>query len=146
VRMAQMYKEMGLANNSFMLALFNPKLQGVDPYSPDLSIEQMAMIAVECKSNFWFFIREILKAPAIAGGEAIRFQANRGNMALYWLFFNHVTTILIQIRQTGKSFSTDGLMVYLMNIRCTNTMINLLTKDDILRSANITRIKEMDSE
>lgn len=67
-------------------------------------------------------------------------------MALYWLFFNHITTILIQIRQTGKSFSTDGLMVYLLNIRCANTSINLLTKDDILRSANITRLKEIDSE
>ncbi len=67
-------------------------------------------------------------------------------MAVYWLFFNHVTTILIQIRQTGKSFSVDGLMTLLMNILCTNTMINLLTKDDILRSANITRLKEMDSE
>ena len=141
-----MYKEMGLSNNSFMLALINPKLQGVNPYSPNLSIEQMSMIAIESKLNFWYFVREILKAPAIAGGEAVRFEANRGNMALYWLFFNHITTILIQIRQTGKSFSVDGLMVYLMNIRCTKTMINLLTKDDILRSANITRIKEMDSE
>lgn len=146
VRIAQLYKTMNISNHSFMLTLMNPSLRGVDPFSPNLSVEQMAAIAVECKSNFFYFIREVLKAPAIAGGEAVPFQANRGNMALYWLFFNHITTILIQIRQTGKSFSVDGLMVYLMNIRCTNTMINLLTKDDILRSANITRIKEMDSE
>ena len=146
VRIAMLYREMKVRNHSFMLALLNPSLRGVDPYSSKLTLEQMAAIAIECKSNFWYFVREILKAPAIAGGDSVPFQANRGNMALYWLFFNHITTILIQIRQTGKSFSVDGLMVYLMNIRCTNTMFNLLTKDDILRSANITRIKEIDSE
>lgn len=137
---------MGVVNNSFMLALINPKLQGIDPFSPNLTIEEMASIAIECKINPFFFFREVLKAPAIAGGNAVRFEANRGNIATYWLFFNHITNILIQIRQTGKSFSVDGLMTLLLNIICSNTMINLLTKDDILRSANITRLKEMDSE
>lgn len=129
-----------------MLALLNPKLQGVDPYDPNLTVEQMAMIAIECKSNFFYFIREVARAPSTSGIGTSPFEANRGNMALFWLFFNHITTILIQIRQTGKSFSTDTLMVYLMNIKCTNTMINLLTKDDILRAANIKRIKDIDME
>ena len=74
------------------------------------------------------------------------FEANRGNMAAYWLFFNHVTFILIQIRQTGKSLSIDGLMTLLLNIVCTNTDINLLTKDDVLRSKNIARLKDIDFE
>jgi hypothetical protein len=146
VRIANLYKEMGIRNNSFMLALFNPELQGVDPFSSKLTMEQMASIAIECKSNPFYYFREIVKAPAIAGGQSIQFEANRGNMALYWLFFNHITTILIQIRQTGKSFSVDALMTLLLNIVCSNTSINLLTKDDILRAANITRLKEIDSE
>lgn len=146
IRIAALYKSMGIKNHAFMLALINPNLQGIDPFDPRLSVEQMAMVAMECKINPWYFFREILKAPAIAGGEAIRFEANRGNMALYWLFFNHITVILIQIRQTGKSFSVDGLITLLLNIVCTSTSINLLTKDDILRSANITRLKEIDSE
>ncbi|MCX6897036.1 MAG: hypothetical protein NTZ16_16430, partial [Verrucomicrobia bacterium] len=42
-----------------------------------------------------------------------------------------------------KSFSTDTLMNWLMNIVCTNTQINLLTKDDTLRRQNIERIKNI---
>ena len=54
--------------------------------------------------------------------------------------------MLVQIRQTGKSFSTDVLMSYLLNIRCSNTQINLITKDERLRGANIRRIKNIDLE
>lgn len=146
LRMASLYREMKITNNSFMLSLLDPSLQGVDPYDPNLSMEQMAKIAIECKRNFWYFIREIARAPGIAGGNVVMLEANRGNMALYWLFFNHITLLLIQIRQTGKSFSSDVLMDYLLEIRCTNTQINLLTKDDTLRSANITRLKDISSE
>lgn len=146
VRLASLYREMGIKNNSFMLALINKDLQGIDPFDPTLTLQTQLAIVYECKINAWYFFREILKAPAQAGAPGMRFEANRGNMALFWSFFNHIMIVLIQIRQTGKSFSTDGLMTYLMNIRCTNTEINLLTKDDTLRSSNIQRLKDIDAE
>ncbi len=146
VRLSLLFKEMGIKNNEFFLALINPNLRGIDPFDPNLTLEEIAAVTVECKINFWYFLREIAKAPSIAGGGSIPIRANRGNIALYWLFFNHITTMLIQIRQTGKSFSTDILMSYLLNIRCLNTQINLITKDDKLRSANIRRIKSIMSE
>ena len=127
VRLASIYKAMGISNNVFMLALHNPRLQGIDPYSKNLTIEQMAMIGVECKQNFWYAVRELLRAPATAGTESSVVEANRGNIALWWSFFNHITFLLIQPRQTGKSFSTDLLMTALMNFMCSNTQINLLT-------------------
>lgn len=55
-------------------------------------------------------------------------------------------TYLVQIRQTGKSISTDVLDSYLLNIRCRGTTINLLTKDDALRSENIQRLKDIIDE
>ena len=60
-------KLMGIKNNSFFLALHNQELQGIDPFSPNLSIEQMAAIGLEIKNNAWYFFREIARAPAIAG-------------------------------------------------------------------------------
>jgi len=39
-----------------MLALVNPKLQGVDPYSSKLTVEEMAAVAIECKVNPWYFL------------------------------------------------------------------------------------------
>lgn len=144
VRMAATYRAMGVKNNSFMLALINPELQGVDPFSPILTLEQKLAIAAECKINPWYYFREIARASPKSGNEVSVFECNRGNMALFWLFFNHVTLFLIQIRQSGKSFSMDSLAVYLMNIRCMNTQINLLTKDDTLRANTIERIKLID--
>lgn len=146
VELAAKYKIMGIENHLMILQLHNPRLQGIDPYSPHLTMEDMMDIAVECKTNFFYFIRECVRVPGSGYNNPIQFKANRGNIALYWLFFNHVTTMLIQIRQTGKSFSSDVLMTYLLNIRCTDTQINLLTKDDTLRSANLERLKDIEGE
>lgn len=144
VRLSAVYREMGIKNNSFILALLDRDLVGVDPFDPYISPMMQGKIAVECKLNPWYYFREIAKAPPRAGSDPINLQANRGNIALYWSFFNHILITLIQIRQTGKSFSVDELATYLMNIRCTNTEINLLTKDDSLRATNIERLKEID--
>lgn len=146
VRLASVYRSMGVRNHAFILALINPKLQGVDPHDPELSQQTKLMIATECKLNYWYYLREVIRVPAIGSSEGTYFEANRGNIASAWLFFNHITYTLIQPRQTGKSFSTDTLMVYLMDIGCLNTKINLLTKDDNLRRANILRLKDIRSE
>lgn len=142
VRLSALYREMNISNHGFILQLHDPSLQGVDPHDPDLPVEVMLKIALECKINPFYFFREVARVPGTGG----QFLANRGNMALYWLFYNHITVFLIQIRQTGKSFSTDTLMVSLTNIQCTNTKINLLTKDNTLRSSNLDRIKDIADE
>jgi len=146
VRLASVYRDMGVKNNVFHLALINQNLRGVDPFDPDLDETTMKQIYYECLINPWFFFREIARAPATSGVGSDPLQANRGNIALWWCFFNHVMVFLIQIRQTGKSFSTDQLMSYLMNILCRNTAINLLTKDDNLRRANVKRLKDIMAE
>jgi len=144
--LAQKLKIVGVENNLFFLALHNPELQGVDPFSPYLSLEQMAAIGIEIKNNPWYFFREIAKAPAIAGNQNSPIELNRANVALWWSFFNHITFLLVQPRQTGKSFSTDLLMELLYGFRCNNTQINLLTKDDKLRAENIKRLKDIYDE
>lgn len=140
------YEKMGIENRFFPLALVNPKLKGIDPHDPKLSIDQQVQIAIECKVNPWYFFREVLKAPASGSGSPIPIRANRGNIALWWLFFNHVTTMLIQPRQTGKSFSTDSLNCYNLQIACQNTIIHLYTKDDKLRTINVARLKALMDE
>lgn len=146
LRLALLYRSLGVKNHAFLLALINPALKGIDPHSKNLTETQKAMVALECAINPWYYFREVAKAPAIGGGDAVMQEANRGNIALYWLFFNHVMTFLIQIRQTGKSFSTDSLMTYLMNIGCRDTEINLLTKNDQLRATNVQRLKDIAGE
>ena len=146
VRQAQVLRAMGIKNHAFFLALIDVELEHLDPHSNLLTLEQMGRIAMECKDNPWYYFREVARAPAIGGTDPVPVEANRGNIALWWLFFNHVMTILIQIRQTGKSFSTDVLMSLLLNVVCVNTKINLLTKDDNLRKKNVERLKDIISD
>lgn len=146
LRIAGLYKSMGVKNHEFPLALINPDLRDIDPFNPDITLEEMTAVAIECKQNFMYYVREIVRVPGGAQDDPIMFRANRGNIALYWLFFNHITTLLMQIRQTGKSFSVDVLMRFLLNIRCTKTEINLLTKDETVRSSNLLRLKNIELE
>lgn len=143
LRLAHLYRdELKVKNWKFHLALMQPELSGVDPYDPNLDITTMAKIAFECKYNPWYYFREVARIPQV-GSVASPFLANRGNIALYWSFFNHINFGLLQPRQTGKSVSTDVLMVGLMFIWGYKTTINLITKDAKLRDANIERLKEM---
>lgn len=146
LELAAKYKTVGIKNNFFFLALHNPQLKDVDPHSDKLTLREKAMIALECRQNPWYYFREVARAPAIAGTKSGPVLANRSTIALWWCFFNHITIILTQPRQTGKSFATDQLMTVLLNFLCNNTQINLLTKDDTLRSANIARLKDIYDE
>jgi hypothetical protein len=134
---------MGISNCLFHLALHNKDLVGVDPHSKDITNEQIAMIIDEISENPWYMLREIVRIPAVASVDTTMLRGNRGNISLYWLFFNHITTMLIQPRQTGKSVSADALIGSLLSALTVNTDITLLTKDDALRVKNVTRLKEL---
>jgi hypothetical protein len=142
--LADKYRQMGIKNYYFMLALHNPKLQGVNPFDPNLTQEQKIDIFYECKTNPWYYFREVARVPAMAGSiEPVQFRANRGNIGFYWCFFNHITVILIQPRQTGKTIAGDMLSTYIIDIGGNNTKMFLLTKGTDLQTEAIARIKEM---
>jgi len=148
VELCAKYKLMGVKNHLFPLALVNQKLKGVDPFSEQVlqSRELMDMIALECRINPWYYFRECMRVPGQAGQAPIHLRANRGNIALFWAFFNHALFLLMQIRQTGKSLNLDGLNVGLLNIWCNKSTIGLLTKDEGLRARNIQRLKDIMDE
>lgn len=142
-KLAHLYRdELKVKNWKFPLALMQPELSGVDPFSETLDITTKAKIAFECRHNPWYYFREVARVP-VSGPVPSPFMANRGNIALYWSFFNHINFGLLQPRQTGKSVSTDILMVGLMFIWGYKTEINLITKDARLRDSNIRRLKGM---
>lgn len=144
VELAGLYKNMSVENYAFMLALHDQNLKGVDPYDPDITPDNAIRVAVECKLNFWYWVREIARDPAGTPEFPILFRANRGVIAAYWLFFNHAMTILIMIRQTGKSFGIDWLVMWLLNIGLTRSDLSYITKDDKLRGRELERLKSME--
>lgn len=140
LRLASLYKSMGIKNYYFHLALYQPELQGVDPYSDNLTSDQKAMIALEVEYNPWYFFREVLRVPN--GSNPLKFKANRGVISLLWCFFVGIDYALNMIRQTGKSVGCEGLEVWLVDFYYRNTDLLLYTKDDDLRKKSIARIKE----
>jgi hypothetical protein len=143
LKMVDLYAKMGVENNTWPLVLLQPELKNIDPFSTNLSVEEMLMIRNECKNNPWYFFREVVRIPPASGNNPVQFRANRGNMAMLWCYFNSVDFVLIQPRQTGKSVSTDCLMVDLIYILAMNTEISLITKDDSLRKGNVERLKKI---
>lgn len=138
-----LYRSMGIENCYFPLVLLQPELQGVDPYSKTLTERQKTMVAQEIQHNPWYFFREIARVPAQAGMKPNQYRLNRANVALYFSFFNNVDFALIMPRQLGKSLGTDLLIVWLELFKLWNSKINMLTKDNGLRVANVERIKNI---
>ena len=143
LRLATTLKRMGVRNHALVLLLIDPNLRNIDPHSETLTVSEMARIIVECKKNPWYYFREVARAPASSGAKDGRFIFTRGNFAMFWMFFNHITTVNIWPRQKGKSFCSDMMAIYLLNIGCRDTSMMLMTKDDQLRSTNIKRMRSI---
>ncbi len=143
IEYANLLSKMGVKNNAWPLQLHNPELRYIDP-NGNISLEEMLLVREECAVNPFYYFREIARAPGHTKENPKPIHANRGNMSVYWLFFNSITAYLIQIRQTGKSLTMDQLVLYLCNLHYFQKLVNLLTKDDGLRKQNMERIRELD--
>lgn len=119
LRTAELFRLQGNKNYYFLLQLNNPLLKGIDPYDPDLTSEQMVMVTEECRTNFWYFLREVCKLKP-----RVKFKANRGNISFIWAYLNHLTTYMIMPRQQGKMqergtliLKSDGTWVKIEDLR-----------------------------
>jgi hypothetical protein len=144
IRLAALYKSMGVRNHAFILSLLNPALENVDPHSENLTVEQMLAIGIECRMNPWYYLREVLKVAPLAGSAKFNVRANRGLITTYWLYFNHIQQILIQPRQTGKTFTLSSLLLLILNIVGQNTNNIFFTKDSGVRNDMMDKIRDLE--
>ena len=142
LRLAGLYKKMGIKNHAFLLALHDPVLQGVDPRSKNLSEELKHRIIVESFINPWYYFREVLRIQPEAGTDLVYLRANRANIAYIWLCLNHITSLLIMPRQTGKSLIVSEVISYITGIRANNTSSGFLLPGDSLRIKTAKKIRE----
>lgn len=146
LHLAEVYHALGVNNCAFHLSLLQPELKNVDPFDENLPIDVKASILYECKHNFWYFLREVVRVPVPGSLVPIHFQANRANVALYWFFMNHVMVLIVILRQTGKTTMLMVLVVYLLNFGSTNVFINLLTKSEGLKAETLKKVKDLFDE
>ena len=142
VELAKKLELSGVRNNKFFLALINPELRYIDPWDENHPEKVKLAIATEISINPWYFFREIARFDKKEfGGKRYYINANRGNIAAWWCYFNRQDYNLTQPRQSGKSTSSNWLVVWLMFFRYRDSDIFLLTKDNTLRQNNVRSIK-----
>lgn len=143
ITLAGKYAAMGIKNNAFHLSLLDPRLQGVDPHSPDLTDDEKLWIIQECQLNPWYSIREVIRLPPQSGPNPTPYIADRSLIALFWCYYNHIDIGMVKPRQTGKSVGMDALSTQLMALECFSNNIQLITKDSQLRRINVRRLRSM---
>lgn len=104
-------KEFGIKNNKFFLKLNNGDLQGINPHSKNLTEDQKRDIIQECKDNYWYFLREVVRIPFSDKGNT-PYVLKRNNLAYNYCMLSNYNVIYETIRQQGKLIDS---LLYLLH-------------------------------
>lgn len=135
-------KKLGIKNNMFFLKLYDPSLQGVDPFSPFISDDLILRIVNECIVNPWYFLRECVRIPDQGNTAGISYQLNRANLASAWCLLHGIDNYLVIPRQIGKTQSTLAIIDWAFLFGTTNSemmFLNMLAERAI---ENLGRLKD----
>jgi PHIKZ025 len=146
IQTAMDLKSLGIKNNAFFLALYNPDLADVDPFSPNLTKEQVQAIINECIINPWYFIRECVRIPEQGGGTGpgagSKFRLHRGNLAACWCFFRNIDLYLVIPRQCFKTHSMLACLNWAYIFGTSNSVFNFSNKSQKDSDDNLRKMKE----
>lgn len=126
--MHQYLQSMGIRKNDFMLSLLDPDLDGVNPYDPALNLVYKHKVFRECITNYWYFLREVVRLPSPKPGGDM-YELNRGNMAYNWCSVHNLNVFFEMPRQLGKTTAVDVRYLYIYNFGATNSKLAILHKN-----------------
>ena len=61
LKMYKIMQSLGIEDCDFFLALYDTRLIDIDPFDEDLTFEQQTWVFEEVKSNYWYFIENVLE-------------------------------------------------------------------------------------
>lgn len=114
---ARLLKAKGVKNYDFLLKLIDPSLEAIDPWVLDISgaknptIEYRRKVISECLKNPWYFLREVVRIKPISSKELQSYEANPGNIAQVFCFFNNLSSLLNGCRQISHKSSNLGILM-----------------------------------
>lgn len=140
---AQELKTLGIKNWYFMLEVKNPHFNifDLDPHSPDLSVEDIGRIILECKHNLWYWLREVARIPAKGAPQPYSVCLTRASCAATWCYEHSIDFMLNQPRQTFKTTIIELLSEYAFIFDFNNIDIPFMhiKEKDTLRNAEMFR-------
>ena len=135
-------KRRGIKNNMFFLKIYDRSLIGVDPFSVELTQDQVIRITHECYINPWYFLRECVRIPDQGNPAGIPYQLNRANLAMTWCFLNGIDTDTVIPRQVGKTQSALSILDWSFLYGTTNSEMMFLNIDAEKSRGNLARLKD----
>lgn len=143
LKLSIILNKMGIKNNLFPLAIYDKSLIGRDPHNlHDPSIELRQRIAFECKRNFWYFIREVIRVTA-SGSGGVPYILNRSNLAQAWTFLNSINGFQVMPRQIGKTIGTMCIIAWYLYIAGNHCTWGMFCKGIKLQNENVDRLKKL---
>jgi hypothetical protein len=140
LRVHEQLKLLGVRNNEFFLLLLNPRLQGVDPYDPNITPDLAMMVIQECQLNFFYYLREVVRIPQQGTG-VVPFELDRATLAAAYCFINDINFYLIKPRQTGKSVGICAFLSWAFKFGITNGGFAFYANKEKNSKANLKRMK-----
>ena len=138
-------KRIGVKNNDFFLALYNPALAGVDPRDPNLTPPIKSLVLREIISNYWYFLREVVRIPQSGGSASsgARYKLDRASLAMNFLFVLNYSMYVELPRQTGKTTTARVRYLYLYNYGTTNSQMMFIHKAHSGSKENLKIVKDI---
>ena len=138
-------KRVGVRNNDFFLCLYNKNLAGIDPRDPMLSQVQKRMVLQEIMTNYWYFLREVVRIPqqgsSASGGT--RYKLDRASLAIHFLYILNYNMYVELPRQVGKTTAARVRYLYVYNFGTTNSEIMFIHKAHQGSKENLNALKEL---
>lgn len=97
-------EEMGVSNTGFLTKTMDERVIDLGPYGSKLTEPQKQLITEECRSNFWYFLREVARVKTQGGGYN-RFKLDIASCAFLYLYENNISAWFQHSRQTGTSIT-----------------------------------------
>lgn len=141
IYMHKILKDMGIKNNTFMLQVYDPELINIDPLNDELPQEMQARVHYEITRNIWYYFREIVRIPST--GNKLRFELNRGNMAIIWAFSLNINFSCLLPRQSYKSYTIDACYNWLTYWGSKNSNAIFIANRKPVAIQNLERVKEV---
>ena len=135
-------ESIGIKNNKFMLALFDPDLAYVNPLDPNLNSMYKQKVFRECLCNYWYWLREVVRIPT-PGGLSAKYELNRGNLAYNFCNMLNLNTFFEMPRQCGKTMSVLVRYLYIYTYGTTNSKIAFMHKDASGSRDNLQTLKDL---
>lgn len=124
-------KEKGIQNYDFMLELKDESIQGLDYFNEeDLTAQQKIDIVTECKNNFWFFLREIVKISLYGKNkEPVIFPLTRATLPTFFLYINNFDIIKMAPRQSLNTTSSLICLLWSFFYHNKNSCFNIVSSN-----------------